>query len=132
MSFYEDGSQYLRKGQYRKAIDYFTLSIKRQIEVANSYFGRGLSQYYMKQNTDAIKDFDKAIEVATTNVKALVKNAKNIELEGAILSDDNKLYEICLSYDMQGESPFLTNNDNLSQLARLMRYRREYKVFSRP
>ena len=73
MSFYEEGSQYLHKGQYRKAIDYFTLSIKRQIEVANSYFGRGLSQYYMKQNTDAIKDFDKAINLNPKNPNIPIK-----------------------------------------------------------
>lgn len=81
-------------------------------------------------------DFSEAINVATQNAKLLVTNARNIELEGVVLSDDNKLYEVSLSYDMQGKDPLgikeeesRTGAGNLYKLAKIMSYRREYKVF---
>lgn len=79
-------------------------------------------------------EFNKAVQIAQKNVKSLVKNARNIELEGVLISSDNSLYEVSLSYELDGIDPFggVINNDKegeLFQLARMMRYRREYKVF---
>lgn len=77
-------------------------------------------------------DFQKAISVATVNAQALIQNASNFVLEGVLLSDDNKLYEVSLSYDIEGKDPLgggNQGNSGLLQLAKLMRYRREYKVF---
>ncbi|GAB7537602.1 hypothetical protein AB4851_07280 [Burkholderia sp. 22PA0099] len=80
--------------------------------------------------------FEKAIQIATDNAKLLVKNARNIELEGVVLSSDNKLYEVSLSYDMQGKDPLSIDDgiggageSNIRRLARIMSYRREYKIF---
>ncbi len=80
--------------------------------------------------------FEKAISVATENAKTLVKSAKNIELEGVVLSQDNRLYEVALSYDLQGKNPLDIDEDsgnrsasNLIRLAAIMGNRREYKVF---
>lgn len=77
-------------------------------------------------------EFEKAIEVATNNAKSLVKGASDFELEGVLLSNDEKLYEVTLSYNLSGKSPLdLENNSSsgLIQLAMLMGHRREYKVF---
>lgn len=78
-------------------------------------------------------DFNKAIDVATTNAKVLIRNADNFVLEGVLLSDDNKLYEVSLSYDIHGKDPLSGTdqgrNSGLAHLAYLMRYRRENKVF---
>ena len=84
-------------------------------------------------------DFQKAIDIATTSAKSLIQNASNFVLEGVLLSEDNKLYEVSLSYDIEGKDPLggtdqgnkggLLGNTGLLQLSQLMRYRREYKVF---
>lgn len=80
--------------------------------------------------------FEEAINVATENAKSLVKNAENIVLEGVILSGNNALYEVSLSYDLKGKSPLETGEAskdntalNLVRLAEIMGKRREYKVF---
>lgn len=81
-------------------------------------------------------DFKEAIDIGTDNAKSLVPDAKNFVLEGVLLSDDNKLYEVTLSYDLQGKSPLeLEEKDDSSyasdlfKLASLMSRRREYKIF---
>ena len=77
-------------------------------------------------------DFQEAISIAKKNAKELVSNASNFVLEGVLISNDNKLYEVSLSYDIEGNDPLNVSNQGnsgLSQLAKLMRYRREYKVF---
>jgi hypothetical protein len=81
-------------------------------------------------------DFKKAIKIGTENAESLVPDAKNFVLEGVLLSNDNKLYEVTLSYDLQGISPLELGNKSadkttsgLMQLASLMSRRRGYKVF---
>ena len=56
--------------------------------------------------------FKEAIEVASSNVKSLIINSRNIGLEGILISDDKKLYEVSLSYDLKGEDPFEARQDN--------------------
>ncbi|HDS1724726.1 MULTISPECIES: hypothetical protein [Pseudomonas] len=79
-------------------------------------------------------DFDRAIQVAWANVEKLVPNAKNITLEGVLISSDNKLYEVTFSYDIErlpglsiGAASAVTSN--IEMLTRLVGKRREYKVF---
>lgn len=81
-------------------------------------------------------DFNAAIATATTNAKQLLQNATNFQLEEAVLSADNKRYEVTISYDLNGRDPLSIVNpktqapgESLRQLARLMSYRKEYKVF---
>ncbi|MBH8609995.1 hypothetical protein I4N56_002835 [Pseudomonas mohnii] len=78
-------------------------------------------------------DFDRAIAVAREQVEKLVPGAKDITLEGVLISTDNKLYEVTYSYNLEripslpiSPSKGLTNID---VLARLVGKRREYKVF---
>jgi hypothetical protein len=77
-------------------------------------------------------DFQEAISVAIENAGKLIQNAKNFSTEGVLISDDNKLYEVSLSYDIEGKDPLATTdrgNTGLYQLAKIMLHRREYKVF---
>lgn len=78
-------------------------------------------------------DFDQAVKIAEENATKLVKNARNFVLEGALISEDNQLFEVTLSYDIERpESPLLDEpvlGANLAALAKLMGKRREYKVF---
>lgn len=81
-------------------------------------------------------DFKTAIHTATENAQQLLGNATNFQLEEAVVSDDNKRYEITLSYDLTGRDPLSVAssksrdaNSGLMQLARLMSYRKEFKTF---
>ncbi len=79
--------------------------------------------------------FEEAIKKARESAQSLIENAKNISLEGVLLSGDKKLYEVTLSYDLTGRDPLGIQqdegiiNNNLLNLAKIMSYRREYKVF---
>lgn len=80
--------------------------------------------------------FIDAINIASKHVENLIKNAKNIELEGVMLSNDDSLYEVILSYDLiNNNSSNLSNKDNnnrpfgVAELAKLMGQQRECKVF---
>lgn len=83
-----------------------------------------------------MSSFENAIEVATSRIKKLIPNSSNVTLEGVLISDDKKLYEVSLSYDLKGEDPFEAKRSDdmllgsgLSQLAKVMGYRRQYKTF---
>lgn len=79
--------------------------------------------------------FERAIAIAKDNVTQLVPSAKNLTLEGAMISSDGKLYEIIFSYENNSidieelRRPSKNGSSNLRTLARLMGHRRETKVF---
>lgn len=78
------------------------------------------------------KGFEEAISIAKDNVIKLIPNSKDVKLEGAIISSDNKFYEITLSYELSGAeigSNAKTDTNSLWALAQLMKTRREEKVF---
>jgi hypothetical protein len=80
-------------------------------------------------------DFDEAIRIAQENVTKLVKGAKNLVLEGALISADNTRYEVTISYELEGDDPpsapdsAKDNAANLMALIAIMKKRRECKVF---
>ncbi len=75
-------------------------------------------------------DFKNAIDIANKNAQSLIGKLDNVELESAILSDNNKLYEISLSYERQGNDISKQNiQTGLAQLASIMSHRRQYKTF---
>lgn len=81
-------------------------------------------------------DFKQAIDVAVQNAKMLLEQATKLEVEEALLSDDDKYYEITLSYELNGRDPLAAKNTSsrmattsILELARLMSYRKEYRTF---
>lgn len=76
-------------------------------------------------------EFDEAISSARSNVQKLVADAKNIRLEEVLISEDEKLYEVTLSYDVSSPKDSLPagRNSSLFALATIMGQRREHKVF---
>lgn len=80
-------------------------------------------------------EFDEAIKVAFENVTKLVKNAKNPELEGVLISENNKLYEVAISYEVEtikqpDDLLFGSRSQpQLFTLAKILGKRRETKVF---
>lgn len=80
-------------------------------------------------------EFNEAIEIAGKKINELVKGAKHVVLEGAVLTPDGGNYEITFSYEVdKGES---SNNfayggsipSNVATLAALMGRKRDYKTF---
>ena len=52
-------------------------------------------------------DFQKAINIAKDELKKIQRDADNVNIEQAIISNDENLYEITLSYE-------IISKDNLS------------------
>lgn len=80
--------------------------------------------------------FQNAINIAIENAKNLINKETKFSVEEALLSDDNKNYEITLSYYLTGRDHLSGENINDSvrgtsilQLAKIMSYRKEYKTF---
>ncbi|PIE90419.1 MAG: hypothetical protein CR997_06420 [Acidobacteria bacterium] len=80
--------------------------------------------------------FKKAIDIAKRKVEELIPNSKNISLEGVLISDDKRLYEVSLSYDLRGDDSFDSGNHEdanlgggLASLVKVMSYRRHCKKF---
>lgn len=80
-------------------------------------------------------DFDEAIRIAQQNVEKLVKGAKNLVLEGALISADNARYEVAISYELEEDTPPSAPDStqdtasNLMALVAIMKKRRACKVF---
>ena len=78
-------------------------------------------------------DFQKAIVVAKEELRKIQVDATNINIEQAITSDNDKLYEITLSYEIMLKDKFSLDEEklpsNLQSLSRILRQKRVYKTF---
>ncbi|MCT7519032.1 hypothetical protein [Aliarcobacter cryaerophilus] len=78
-------------------------------------------------------DFQKAIDVAKEELKKIQIDATNINIEQAIISDNEKFYEITLSYEISLKDNLTSNEEklptNLQSLSMLLRKKRIYKTF---
>ena len=78
-------------------------------------------------------DFQKAIDVAKEELKKIQVDATNINIEQAITSENDKLYEITLSYEIMLKDKFSLNEEklpsNLQSLSKILRQKRVYKTF---
>lgn len=90
-------------------------------------------------------DFEKAIQIAKNELKKIQQDASAINVEQALISDDEKQYEITFSYQTElndklsaNNKPSLTeslsiNKDilptHLQSLSNILRRKRVYKTF---
>ena len=78
-------------------------------------------------------DFQKAIVIAKEELRKIQVDATNINIEQAITSDNDKLYEITLSYEIMLKDKFSLDEEklpsNLQSLSRILRQKRVYKTF---
>jgi len=76
--------------------------------------------------------FERAIEFAIENAKKLVPNSREFQIEGAVISENKKNYEIALSYESEGPD-FLSEKGsdiaNINALSYLLSSRRKKKIF---
>ena len=79
--------------------------------------------------------FQKAIQIAKDELKKIQRDAHTINVEQAIISDDEKLYEITLSYEILIKDNLASNDEklsvptNLQSLSMLLGRRKIYKTF---
>jgi len=88
-------------GNYKEAIEYFSLFIRKHQNIETTYYNRGIAKYNLWNYKGAIQDFNKAIEIkpnyaAAYNNRGIVKY-KLGNYKGAI-QDFNKAIEIKLDY----------------------------------
>lgn len=76
--------------------------------------------------------FERAIDFAIKNAKKLVPNSRDIQVEGAIISENKRNYEIALSYESEGPDT-LSGKDsdiaNVNALSYLLSSKRKKKIF---
>ncbi|GLR64430.1 hypothetical protein [Marinospirillum insulare] len=73
--------------------------------------------------------FKKAIKSAETTLHELQKGAEDIQLEEAILDENNGYYAITFSYFLKRGSSKHQAGEGLKELAFLMSNRKVYKTF---
>lgn len=80
-------------------------------------------------------NFKEAVNVATENAKGLLPDMRNLTLEGVMISENGKNYEVSLSFNLNSDDPYQTREQDelfgggLAQLATVMGQRRLYKTF---
>lgn len=75
--------------------------------------------------------FEEAAEIAVKNARKLVRNAKNIQLEGVVISKNKKNYDVALSYEAPTDNLTIKNNEpaTLDTLRYILRKQRYKKIF---
>ncbi|WP_156474790.1 hypothetical protein [Acetobacter cerevisiae] len=77
-------------------------------------------------------DFESAAAIAKDNAKKLVPNAKNIQLEGVVISKNKKNYDVALSYETGGHDNLAASHDNpatLRSISYILGKQRYKKIF---
>lgn len=70
-SHIEDGTEYLKKEQYEKAIACFEKDIEKDKNLDEAYRGIGIAQYELESYPEALEAFEKAIEHETKETATL-------------------------------------------------------------
>ena len=65
----EEGTEYLRNGEYEKAINKYNQAIKSKPDFAEAYSGRGTGKAMSNKSKQAMTDYDKAIRLKPDDAK---------------------------------------------------------------
>ncbi|XP_034021859.1 mitochondrial import receptor subunit TOM34 isoform X2 [Thalassophryne amazonica] len=72
----EDGNALVKKGEYKKAVEKYSQSLKHNPAEVTTYTNRALCFLSLKQYSDALKDCNEALMMDSRSVKALYRRAQ--------------------------------------------------------
>uniref|UniRef100_A0A3Q2CK20 Translocase of outer mitochondrial membrane 34 n=1 Tax=Cyprinodon variegatus TaxID=28743 RepID=A0A3Q2CK20_CYPVA len=93
----EEGNALVKKGEYQKAVEKYTQSLKHNGSEVTTYTNRALCFLSLKQYRDAIRDCSDALRMDGSNVKALYRRAqahKELKDIKACVDDLNSLLKV--------------------------------------
>ncbi|WP_337040657.1 tetratricopeptide repeat protein [Emticicia sp. 17c] len=97
--FFIQGNVAYKKGDYNKAIEYFTEAIEKTPEFADAYNNRGTARLALEDTDGAIADFEKAISLdsdfilAKYNLAEILSNTDRLDESFSLLNTIQKNYK---------------------------------------
>lgn len=74
--YFEEGIQYKKQRQFKKAIAQFSKSLELCPRITNAYYEKGIAYCYLAQHKKAVEEFTKAIQIDKSFIKAYLKRAE--------------------------------------------------------
>ncbi|XP_038553793.1 mitochondrial import receptor subunit TOM34-like isoform X1 [Micropterus salmoides] len=93
----EEGNALVKKGEYKKAIEKYSQSLKLNPTEVTTFTNRALCYLSVKQYRDAVRDCDEALVMDSNNIKALYRRAqahKELKDIKACVDDLNTLLKV--------------------------------------
>ncbi|XP_051563296.1 mitochondrial import receptor subunit TOM34-like [Myxocyprinus asiaticus] len=92
----EEGNAFVKKGEYKKAVEKYTQSLSQATEVT-TYTNRALCYLSLKMYKEVISDCDEALKLDSANIKAFYRRAqayKELKNKKLCVEDLNSLLKI--------------------------------------
>ncbi|KAL0978852.1 hypothetical protein UPYG_G00176580 [Umbra pygmaea] len=97
LSLKEEGNALVKKGDYKKAIEKYTQSLKLNSSEITTYTNRALCYLSVKMYKEAVRDCEEALRLDSVNIKALYRRAqahKELKNYKACVEDLNNLLKV--------------------------------------
>lgn len=93
----EEGNGFVKKGEYKKAVEKYTQSLGQDPTEVTTYTNRALCYLSLKMYKEAISDCDEALLLDSANIKAFYRRAqayKELQIKKSCIEDLNRVLKI--------------------------------------